>query len=256
MRRRPPLPAHALAESPAQRDFPLAAPFLAALRGRSYLAVSLAVMAAACSRPPAPLAPSGGYAPLSAEAFAAVAARTVPSAAQLLQVRWGYDDGDRQATGRGAVRLAPPDTLRLDVGVPVVGRATLVLAGDSSWAQPDEVVAELPQSRAVLWALFGIIPRPERGTRIETGETPDRRLFRLTASDGLITLLECRADTLLRATELKGDRIVGRLALTRDAAGALVRAEATDVEHGVRFVVVVVHRETTGAFPDEIWRRP
>lgn len=230
--------------------------FLAAFLRRFYLAVSLAIMAEACARPPAPLAPTGPYVPMSAEAFAAVAARTVPSAAQLIRVRWRYDDGDREASGRGAVRLAPPDSLRLDVAVPVLGRATLVLAGDSSWAQPDRLADEVPQSRALLWALFGIIRPPDAGTRVEAGDAPERRLFRLTAPGGLVTLLECRGDTLLVATELRGERIVGRLALRRDAAGAVVKADASDFEHRARFVVEVEHRETSEPFPAEIWRRP
>jgi hypothetical protein len=213
-------------------------------------------MAAACGGPPALPAPLGAYGPVSAESFAAMAARTLPSAAQLIRFRWRYDDGDRDVRGRGAARLAPPDSLRLDVGVPVVGRATLVLTGEAVWAQPDEFVDELPRSRAILWALFGVIRRPDSDTRIEVGDAADRRLFRLTAPDRQVTLLECRGDTLLGATQLKGDRTVGRLALTRDAAGAVVRADATDYEHRARFLVEVEHRETSEPFPSEIWRRP
>jgi hypothetical protein len=61
---------------------------------------------------------------------------------------------------------------------------------------------------------------------------------------------------LLGATQSRGDRSIGRLALTRDAAGMIVRAEAVDLEHSVRFVVDVNRRESGGAFPSEIWRRP
>jgi len=230
--------------------------FLAAPLGRSYLAVSLVVIGAGCARPPAPPEPLGAWAPESEATFAAMAGRTVPAAAQLLRVRWRYDDGDREASGRGAVRLAPPDSLRLDVAVPVVGRATLVLAGESTWAQPDEVVDAVPRSRAVLWALFGIIRRPQSGTRIEVGEAADRRLYRLTDPGGGVTVLECRGDTLLGATVSAAGRVVGRLALTRDAAGAVAKADATDIERGMRFVVEVEHRETSEPFPAEIWRRP
>jgi hypothetical protein len=233
-----------------------AAHFLAALRRRFYLAAALAVMAGACARPPAPLAPTGPWVPMGAEAFAAVAARTVPGGAQLLRVHWSYVDGNQEASGKGAVRLAPPDSLRLDVAVPVVGRATLVLAGESSWSQPEDLADQIPRSRALLWALFGIIRPQDARTRIETGDAPGRRLYRLTAPDGLVTWLECRGDTLLAATELRGERIVGRLALTRDPAGAVVKADATDVEHGVRFVVEVDHREASEPFPAEIWRHP
>ena len=230
--------------------------FLAALRRRFYLAASLAVMAEACTRPPAPLAPTGDWVPMSPEAFAAVAARTVPVGAQLLRVHWRFDDGNHESSGRGAVRLAPPDSLRLDVAIPVVGRATLVLAGDSSWSQPEDLADQVPRSRALLWALFGVMRPEDARTRIETGDARGRRLYRLTAADGLVTRLECRGDSLLVATELRGDRIVGRLALTRDAAGAVIRADASDIEHGVRFVVDVDHREASEPFPAEIWRRP
>ena len=233
-----------------------AARFLAALRGRSYLAASLGVIAAACAPPPAPPAPSGAWEPVAGDSFAALAARTVPRSAELVRLRWRYDDGNQEAAGRAAARLAPPDSLRLDVAVPVVGRATLVLAGDSSWAQPDEAAGALPRSRLGLWALFGIIPRPGPLTRVETGAAADRRLYRLTAPDGGVTVLECRGDTLLGATELRGDRVVGRLRLTRDAAGAVVKADATDFAHGMRFIAEVEHRETSEPFSPEIWRRP
>jgi hypothetical protein len=194
--------------------------------------------------------------PVGAEAFAAVAARTVPAAGQLIRMTWRYDDGNHEARGRGAVRLAPPDSLRIDVAVPVVGRATLVVAGDSAWAEPDDAVEQMPRSRAILWAILGIIRRPEAGTRIETGDAVGRRLYRLTEPDGLVTVLECRGDTLVGATQLREDRVVGRLTLTRDGAGAVTKAVATDLEHSARIVMEVEHREASGAFPSEIWRRP
>ena len=229
---------------------------LAAPGSRSYLAASLVVIAVACVRPPAPPVPVGPWAPMSEPAFAALAGRTVPAAAQLVRVRWHYDDGDREVSGRGAVRLAPPDSLRLDVAVPVVGRATVVLAGDSSWAEPEEAANALPRSRDVLWALFGVIRRPEHGTSVEAGEAADRRLYRLTAPDGVVTVLECRGDTLLGATSSAAGRVTGRLVLRRDGTGAVAKAEATDVEHAARFVVEVQHREASEPFPAEIWRRP
>jgi len=218
--------------------------------------MSLAVMVAACVRVPPPPVPVGAYEPVSAETFAALADRTVPRVPQLIRFRWRYDDGDQVVRGQGAARLEPPDSLRLDVAVPVVGRATLVLAGDSSWSQPEQAVAEVPESRDVLWALFGIVRRPENGTRVERGAASDRTLYRLTAPAGGVTLLECRGDTLLGASQLRGDRLLGRLVLTRDASGALVKVDATDLEHGVRFAVEVQHRETSEPFPAEIWRRP
>jgi hypothetical protein len=94
--------------------------------------VAAALLAAVCARPPAPLAPVGTFVPVSAGEFLAAAARTAPGAPALLAIRWSYDDGESPMSGRGAVRLAPPDSLRLDVSLGILGRATLVLAGDSA----------------------------------------------------------------------------------------------------------------------------
>jgi len=213
--------------------------------------------AAACSRPPMPVVPLGPYAPVSAAEFRAVAARTAPVAAVALYFHWRYDDGSAPIRGRGAARVSPPDSLRLDLGVPVVGRATLVLAGDSVWSQPEAMADRVLPERATLWALFGVIEAPQDGTQIEVGEAVDRRLYRLTGSGGVVTMLEMKGDTLVGATQQRGDRVIGRLVLTRDSVGGLVRAAALDPEHGVRFVVDLDRREAAReSFPSEIWRRP
>jgi len=218
--------------------------------------VLIALVAAACSRPPAPIAPAGVFVPASPGEFRAVAARTVPGASALLAIHWQYDDGDAPISGRGAVRLAPPDSLRLDVGVPVVGRATLVLAGDTAWSKPGSLVRQVLPSRSVLWAMFGVVRPPDSLVSVERDQEADRRTWRVAGADGIVTTLELRGDTLLDAIESRGDRAIGRLDLTRDASGAIVRAVATDVEHGARFTMDVDHRETGGAFPSDIWRRP
>jgi len=230
---------------------------LAAPRSVSYLGAAFAFAAAACSRPPAPVAPVGAYAPVGATAFRMVAARTAPVTPVALYFHWRYDDGSAPVRGRGAARVAPPDSLRLDIGVPILGRATLVLAGDSVWAQPEAMAGRVLPERATVWAMFGVIEPPQDETRIEVGEAVDRRLYRLTGPDGVVTTLELRGDTLLGATQQRGDRVIGRLVLTRDSVGALVRAAAMDPEHGLRFVVDLDRREATSeSFPSEIWRRP
>jgi hypothetical protein len=228
---------------------------LAGPRAGFYLAAAALLAAAGCAPPP-PLVPVGGYAPVTAAEFRAVAAGTVPAAPELLMIRWRFDQDDAPVTGRGAVRLAPPDSLRLDVAVPVIGRATLVLAGDSAWAQPERLVDRVLPAQSVLWAMLGVVRVPADVTRIERGAAPDRQLYRLTGANGVVTILELRGDTLLAATSRRGTRTVGRLALTRNAQGAIVRAVTEDEEHGVRFVVDVDRRQSGEVFPHEIWRRP
>lgn len=226
----------------------------AALPRAAGLAAALAL--AGCGRPAAPPAPAGVFVPVSRGEFAAAAARTAPPLRAQLAIHWRYDDGDVPISGRGAVRLAPPDSLRLDVGVPIVGRATLVLAGDSAWSQPRALVQQVLPNRSLVWAMFGVVRPPDSVTSVERSDTPDHRVYRVTAADGVVTTLELRGDTLLGATAERGERAIGRLALTRDAAGAVVRAETVDLEHSVRFTMAVDRRDMGGPFPSEIWRRP
>ena len=193
---------------------------------------------------------------VSPREFAAAAARTAPVAPALLTIHWRYDDGDTPVSGRGAVRFAPPDSLRLDVGVPVVGRATLVLAGDSAWSKPGALVRQVLPNRSLVWAMFGVVRPPDSVASVERSEAPDHRAWRVTDGDGVVTTLELRGDTLLGASAARGERPIGRLALSRDSTGAVVRAETVDLEHSIRFVMDVDRRETGGTFPSDIWRRP
>ncbi|HXY19794.1 MAG TPA: hypothetical protein VEH83_07330 [Gemmatimonadales bacterium] len=225
-------------------------------RSGRAVAIAAAAVLAACGRPPEPVVPAGTYLPVSPREFAAAAARTLPAAPALLTIRWRYDDGDTPVTGRGAVRLAPPDSLRLDVGVPVVGRATLVLAGDSAWSKPGSLVRQVLPNRSLVWAMLGVVRPPDSVASVERAETSDHHVYRVTDGDGVVTTLELRGDTLLGATAARGERAIGRLSLTRDSTGAVVRAETVDLEHSIRFVLDVDRRESGGAFPSEIWRRP
>jgi hypothetical protein len=230
---------------------------LAGHRGRSYLAAAALLGAAACTRGPASVVPAGAFVPMSADAFRAVAARTVPAAPELVAIRWSFDQGDAPVTGRGALRLAPPDSLRLDIGLPVIGRATLVLAGDSTWSKPAQLVEQVAPERALVWALFGMVRLPDDVTAIARGAAADgSALYRLSRADGVVTTLVMRQGALVQATATRGTRTVGWLQLTRGPDGALERAVTVDEEHAARFRVTVDHRETSEPFPPEIWRRP
>jgi len=229
---------------------------LAGPRARFYLAAAAGVAAAACHAPPAPV-PAGAFAPATRAQAEALVAATVPAGRELLAIHWAYDNGDAPVTGRGAVRMAPPDSLRLDVGVPVVGRATLVVAGDTAWSEPGRLAPELAPGRALLWAMFGVVQLPPEAEAFELGTTAGgERLLRFTRADGARATLVLRGGRLVGAVAERGSRLVGRLALTRDASGAIVRAETVDEARGVRFVVTVDHREASGPFPREIWIHP
>ena len=95
---------------------------------------------------------------MSAVEFGAEAARTVPAGPELVSVRWRFRDAELEVSGRGAVRVTPPDSLRVDVRGPLgFGRGTLVLTGPTAWADPEGLVRQVLPSRFLIWAMLGVV---------------------------------------------------------------------------------------------------
>lgn len=244
-------------ESPLRRAGPGRS--LARLPGASYLAVvacfALCEGCRAPARPPVPA--DAGFAAIEAEAFAASAARTLPAGSELVAIRWRFRDASSAVSGRGAVRVTPPDSLRVDVRGPLgFGRGTLVLAGASAWADPEDLVRQVLPRRFLVWAMLGVVQTPDAAAQFESAGEGTRRLLRVTEADGVATTFELRGDTLSGAVRVRGDRVVGRLTLVRDRAGAVVHADAEDLERHAHLEFDIQSRSPSGAFPAEVWRRP
>ena len=231
---------------------------LARLRGASYLAVIAWVAGlAGCRAAARPLAPiGGGFAPIGEEAFAAAAATTLPAGSELLQVRWRFRDASSAVSGRGAVRVTPPDSLRIDVRGPLgFGRGTLVMAGASVWADPAGLVEQVLPQRYLVWAMLGIVQAPDSAARFESATDGDRRQLRVTEPGGEATTFELRGDTLMGVVRVRGDRMVGRLTLVRNGAGVVVHADAEDLERHAHLEFDIQGRAPSDAFPSGVWRR-
>lgn len=129
---------------------------------RRLLPVAVAT-AAACGggtgiAMPAPVA----FAPGSPDSAVAWARATVPFESREIRFRWQFRDDQGAAGGRGRIRLALPDSLRLDVQGPLgSGRASAFVSGDTAiWAQPENDVKRLVPNYPLFWALLGVVRRP------------------------------------------------------------------------------------------------
>lgn len=216
-----------------------------------YIA-GLGLAAVACPSP-GRVVPAGVFAPSSREAFAAVARRTMPGRHEIVRFRWRSDDGRMQLAGAGAARIAPPDSLRLDISASLgIGRAVLILAGERMEADPEMVTQMLPD-RFALWTVLGYLRAPE-ADRFERLSDGSRAFWRTTDAAGRVTTFELRGDTLAGVVREERGRLTQQLRLERDAGGLVLRAQLDDHAHGARFVLDVTGRESSGAFPDATWR--
>lgn len=221
---------------------------------RSYLGVILAALLAGCGPKPQPVAPLA-FAPASREAFAQAAAATVPPQRLILRIGWKADDGRLELSGNGAVRIAPPDSLRLDVAAALgLGRSTMIMLGDVVTAQPANVVDQVLPDRFALWAAIGIMRIPPGRISIEHAADGVRTMWRTTDAAGRMTVFELTSGILQSVTRLEGERTMSQLRLDRNESGEVVRANLLDTGRGFRLQVDVNARETSGAFAPETWR--
>lgn len=228
--------------------------FLACLMSQSYIAlIAAGALAAGCRS--GTVAPRGTFAPATREAFEQMAARTAPRAREILRLTWRSDDGRISLSGSGAVRIQPPDSLRLDMAVRLgVGRGTVLLTGEDVDAEPADLIAAVLPDRSALWAVLGVVRTPHDLVSVELLRDGRYEFWRLSDSRGRITTLEMEGDLLRGVVREEGGRTTVRLRLGRDAAGRLVRGSVTDAVRGARFEFEVRDREQSGPFDRDIWQ--
>lgn len=232
----------------------LPARFLAVLRRHSYLGAGILGLALGCGHPGG-VTPAGAFRPSSREDFQAAAAATLPAGRQIIRLSWHFEGGEAQYAGSGAARIAPPDSLRADIAATFgLGRATIILTGDSVVARPAAMVDQVLPDRFALWAILGILKVPSGDVRIEAARDGERSLWRTTDAVGRATVFELNGGALASVSRLEGDRVTSQLRLVRGADGAVNRADLTDAVRGLRFQVSITGRENSGAFLPEVWR--
>lgn len=227
---------------------------LALARSDFYLGAQAVLLILAGCRGPGSVVPKGRFEPASEAELRTLAARTMPAGHQFVRLRWRSEDGQVAVTGSGAARIAP-DSLRVDVVVRLgVGRATLILAGDSVQAEPAQLVEQLLPDRFALWAAFGAIRLPDSIAAVTRLDDGARTFWRIADADGRVTTFELRGDTVVGVVRMREERPVARLELTRGADGQVTRARLTDLVNGALFEVEAVARQASGPFPEDVWR--
>ena len=221
---------------------------------RSYLA-GLTLLVAACHHAPRSLAPAGGFAPASREDFAAAARRTAPARHEVVRFGWRSDNGRMELSGSGAARIAPPDSMRVDIAAALgLGRSTLILTGDSAVARPAELIGQVLPDRFALWAALGVLRVPAGDITVEHQQDGERSMWKVTDALGRVTLFELRGDTLVGGERVVDGRTTMQLTLQRGPDGLVQRARLLDLVRKTRLEIAIQGREAPGAFPDETWR--
>jgi len=213
------------------------------------------VAALGCTPPRPEPSAAGSFRQASSEELAEAERRTAPSAREIVRFSWRSDDGTLQLSGQGAARLAPPDSVRVDMSAALgLGRAALILTGDEARAQPPALVDRLLPERFAIWALLGYMRAPAGHTAVERLDEADRTVWRVTDARGRVTLFEVRSGMLAGASREEQGRTTSVLRLTRDSDGRLSRAQLTEYSRSLRLEVEVTSREASGPFAADVWQ--
>ena len=227
--------------------------FLLDQRGTAlYLAL---VLAGCAPKVEAPLvAPMAG--PVSPEQARAWVAETAPTGYRLQRFRWQIRDERGAAGGRGTVRFAAPDSVRLDVAGPFgAGRAAAVVIGDSaSWTDPPDAIARLVPSYPLMWAMFGVARMPAPGAVITGSRDSTVTAWRyVTGTDTIAYARTSGSAAHLLAEVREGPKLIGRVDATLGPDGRPVAARLTVPSVPARLDLTFTASVTPPAFTPDLW---
>src|SRR6266487_1931990 len=156
---------------------------------------------------------------------------TLPPGHRHIVFKWDYEEGDIAARGDGAVRMAAPDSARLDFFLGGgLGAGAAILIGDSLRSPHADLARRYIPPTPMMWAALGrlAIPAlPDTVVRI------DGDLLRADVGRPVQWRVTIRGDTLVALGHISGGKIVESLSrganrvLTYNAPGARRRLELT-----------------------------
>ena len=170
---------------------------------------------------------------------------TLPPGHRHIVFKWDYAEGDIAARGDGAVRMASPDSARLDFFLGGgLGAGAAVLIGDSLRTPHADLVRRYIPPTPMMWAALGRLAIPALP---DTVVRLDGDVLRADVGRPVEWRLAIRGDTLVGLEHISGGKITDRF--SRGPNGVL-NYEAPGARRQLRLTVL---REQPGSFNATIW---
>lgn len=162
-----------------------------------------------------------------------------------LVFKWEYEEGELAARGDGAVRIATPDSARLDFFLGGgLGGGAAILIGDSLRSPHADLVRRYVPPPPMMWAALGRLAIPALP---DTVIKLDGDLLRADVGRPIQWRVAIRGDTLVALERINDGKIVDRL--TRNANGVVVY-ESPGARRKLELTIL---REQPGSFDASIW---
>jgi len=224
------------------------------LKPAAYLAIGLV----ACRPVLPPLLPAGLEAIDSTQVLAWVDS-TRPADRTLLRFTWLFREEKASKGGRGAVRFAPPDTIRLDFqGSLGIGRGSALLIGDSAiWMKPTGSIDDLVPAVPLFWAMLGVARPPAPEARLSALDQPGRVVWRYARERDTLDYLLVRSEPgELQAEMRRNKTTVGRTRFTRGETGDPARATLNVPSGPAKLEIKFYAIQHPDSFATDTWNPP
>lgn len=142
------------------------------------------------NRGPPPIAPQG-LQPIERRQVEDWLIELALTSHRVITVRpWRFTNDKGTASGRAAIRLAPPDSMRFDYRAPLgKSGAAVLIGGKAKWMRPEGSFSRLIRVAPVFWAALGHPPFPPVGAELEGLATANERVWRYASQGDTLTFI-------------------------------------------------------------------
>ena len=160
--------------------------------------------------------------------------------------RWDYQEGEIAARGDGSVRIAAPDSARLDFFLGGgLGAGAAILIGDSLRTPRADLARRYIPPPPMMWAALGRLAIPSLP---DTVVRLDGSVIRADVGHPVQWRVAIRGDTLVGLDHISDGKIVETV--SRGANGVVIYEKPGSR----RKLTLTTLREETGSFDASIWR--
>lgn len=169
----------------------------------------------------------------------------IPSGHRRIVFRWDYEENALLVRGEGSIRVASPDSARVDLflnGGVAVGRALLI--GNTLRATNQAQVARVLPPPAMMWAALGRLVIPDMP---DTVITVDGDVLHAEIGRPAAWQVKIKGNRLMQLVRLNGGKVAERV--TRDEGGRLLY----EVPGRRKLWLGITRDEEVPAFDASIW---
>ena len=229
---------------------------------RPALLLYLALIAAGCAGSGvgkvAPSVLPAGMATATSEQVAALVAANAPAGNRQIRFKFKFKDPKGKVGGRGAARIAAPDSLRLDMQGPFgLGKGAAMVNGDSTeWIKgPDAIKRIVPDFR-LMWSMLGFARPPAEGAALSVSESGDVTAWSYaTAEDTVEYVRTAGATPSLVALVRKEGAVLGRSETTFGPDGNPIKAQLIVPGTSARLDLTFTESTAPATFKPDTWVR-